>query len=104
MRQLPNLVVTPLATADLKALLRPIQAEDPMTASKLNEGFQATFRRLCTTGGSLRLRREFGTDIRVALFKPWMIFFRASDDEIVVLRVLHGAMHPKRISAATRER
>lgn len=37
-----------------------------------------------------RARPEFGRDLRSVLVSPYIVFYRIEQDEIQILRILHG--------------
>lgn len=38
-----------------------------------------------------RKRPDFGQDIRMALFDPYLIFYRRSEKQIKIMRIVHSA-------------
>ncbi|NJR14035.1 MAG: type II toxin-antitoxin system RelE/ParE family toxin [Phyllobacteriaceae bacterium] len=97
-----RLIVRPQAQTDIFDITDRIAADSLEAAHRLDMAFAERLNDLCATGAALRVRLEFGSDIRIAKFKSWLIFFRATPQSIIVFRVLHGAMHPKRIRAAAK--
>jgi plasmid stabilization system protein ParE len=91
-----RIIVRKQARLDAIALLDPIALDSLSEARRLANALEVRYRRLAISGSSLRIRPEYGADIRVALFKAWLIFFRTTDDSIIILRVLHGRAHPLR--------
>jgi plasmid stabilization system protein ParE len=96
-----RLVVRPKARLDNFTITDRVARDSPDAAEALEQGFASRLEELCVSGGALLIRPEFGDAIRVAQFKFWLIFFRISDMDMIILRVLHGAMHPKRMRSAT---
>jgi plasmid stabilization system protein ParE len=101
-RTLLTLVVRPKARGDVFAITDNVALQSLELARNLDHAFADRFERLCITGPSLRFRPEFGRAIRAANFKGWLILFRVTETELIVLRVLHGSMHPKRLAAAAK--
>jgi toxin ParE1/3/4 len=89
--------------ADLESIVSRIAADSPLVARQIKQKLQNRFLDAARAGARLRARSEFGSDIRVLHHKPWLIFFRVEDEALYILRVLHGAMHPKRLKAQTRK-
>jgi toxin ParE1/3/4 len=97
-----SLIVRAKARKDVLAIADRVAIDSIEVADRLSASFADHFERLCASGGALRLRPEFGNSIRIANHQSWLIFFKATDSQIIILRVLHGAMHPKRLSAAAK--
>jgi toxin ParE1/3/4 len=88
---------TPRALAELEAILKSIATVSP-------QGALAVRRRIKTIADILRERPHAGqrvgkTGMRrvVANPYPYLVFYRATDDEIIVVGVRHGARNPSSI-------
>jgi plasmid stabilization system protein ParE len=92
------------ALSDLETIVTRIALDSPDTARQLKQELESRFLDAARVGTRLRKRTEFGDDIRVLQHKPWMIFYCVKDNTVEILRVLHGAMHPKRLKAGTRDK
>jgi toxin ParE1/3/4 len=97
-----SIIVSRRALNDLEVIIRRIAADSPATARNIKNEIQTRFEDAARAGLKLRERTEFGIGVRVLQHKPWMIFFRVENQNVHILRVLHGAMHPKRLSAAAK--
>jgi toxin ParE1/3/4 len=52
--------------------------------------FRTMLERLRTFPDSGGRRPRLGAGIRIAVVRPYVIFYRASSDEVLIVRVLHG--------------
>ena len=83
-----------LALADLEAILAYIDAHSPQGARKVQARIQAVMNRLLqhptigTRTGDPTIRR-----MTTAPY-PYLIFYEATDDEIIIHAVRHGAREP----------
>ncbi len=86
-----RLTFTPLAEQDLEAIADYIAADNPRRAASFIRELRAQCLRIAGNPSGYRLRRELGDDIRSCAHGNYVIFFAASTDEVVIIRVLHGA-------------
>jgi plasmid stabilization system protein ParE len=98
-RRKRKLIVRKQARLDAIKIFDTIAIDTEVGAERLAEALEARYRQLLITGAALRIRREYGVDIRIALFRSWLIFFRVTETKVLILRVLHGSAHPKRNQA-----
>jgi plasmid stabilization system protein ParE len=98
-----QIIVGRQALRDLELIVSRIALDSPQVARKIKTEMEDRFLDAAKVGSRLRKRSEFGEEIRVVRHKPWMIFFRVKIDSVIILRVLHGAMHPKRLKTGTHD-
>ena len=94
-----RLIIRKRARLDAIEIIDAIAIDSEDDASRFSDALEARYRQLVITGPSLRIRQEYGADIKIALFKSWLIFFTVTDKAVMVRRVLHGRSHPKRNQA-----
>ena len=94
-----KLIIRKLARLDAIEIIDIIARDSEDEALRFADALEARYRQLIITGASLRIRQEYGADIKIALFKSWLIFFTVTDKALMIRRVLHGRSHPKRNQA-----
>ena len=82
---------TPAAREDLSELWRFIAADREGAADKMVRKINSKFDLLASFPGAGTNRSDLGPGIRSFPVRPYLIFFRATADELEVVRVLHGA-------------
>lgn len=87
-----RLRLSPLASSDLEGIGDYIARDNPRRAS----GFVAEIREQCNKIASsplaYRARPELGNGIRSCAFGDYVIVFQAGDTDVLIVRILHGAM------------
>lgn len=68
-----------------------IATDNEAAADRVVERFDAALHLLANAPGLGPRREEFGVGVRSFLVGQYLIFYRAIDDGIELLRVLHGA-------------
>ncbi|MGO4814126.1 type II toxin-antitoxin system RelE/ParE family toxin [Cupriavidus sp. 2MCAB6] len=68
-----------------------IAADSLARALAFIEELRGQCQRIARNPDSYRRRPELGSDIRSCPYGNYVIFFTASDSEVTVVRVLHGA-------------
>jgi toxin ParE1/3/4 len=81
----------PKARDDLLDIALYIARDNPKRAISFSGELEARCVKLAIFPLSCRLRPELGPDIRVLVFKRYLAIYRAVDDAITVLRIVHGA-------------
>ena len=94
-----RILIRPKAQADLDDTAEYIGRENPGAAVRFLAAAEETFRQLLATPGLGRVReyldpRPTGLrSWRIGGFENWLVFYRPVEDEIEVVRVLHGARY-----------
>jgi toxin ParE1/3/4 len=89
-----QLVRTDLAEQDLAQILEYLDERSPVAADRLAAELDDACRLLAAQPGLGRPRDELAPGIRsVVIEKKYVVLFRVTDDAIVVVRIVHGAMN-----------
>lgn len=88
---------TPTAEADLDGICAYIAERDPDAALRLVRSVRQRCRILGEQPRIGRLRPEYGLDRRAIAIGRYVVFYRLHDDEVEILRVVHGARDLDRI-------
>ncbi|MBN8715962.1 MAG: type II toxin-antitoxin system RelE/ParE family toxin [Xanthomonadales bacterium] len=86
-----RLAFTPLAEQDLEAIADYIATDNPVRALSFVRELRAQCQRITLNPSGYRLRPELGDGIRSCAYGHYVIFFEASAETVLVVRVLHGA-------------
>ena len=86
-----RLRLTPMAEQDLEAVADYIALDNPGRALSFVRALREHCGRIMRNPLGYRLRAELGENIRSCAHGHYVIFFEASADEVLVLRILHGA-------------
>ncbi len=86
-----RLAFTPLAELDLEAIANYIAADNPARALSFVRDLRAQCQRITLNPSGYRLRPELGDGIRSCAHGHYVVFFEADPDEVLVVRILHGA-------------
>ena len=86
-----RLAFTPLAEQDLEAIADYIAADNPVRALSFVRELRAQCQRITLNPPGYRLRPELGDGIRSCAHGHYIIFFEAATEEVLVIRILHGA-------------
>jgi toxin ParE1/3/4 len=73
---------------DVRASL--IERAGERVADKYTEQFRSAFERLVVHPHSGSPRPRFGRNVRITIVRPYIVIYRARDNDVVVLRVVHG--------------
>ena len=84
--------VSPLTERDLEAIGDYIAKDSPRMALRFIVELRETFGKIAATPLAFRVRSELGKDVRSCAHGNYLIFFKATARQIVIARVLHGAM------------
>lgn len=82
---------TETALADLDDLLSYLIERNPRAATTIGKAVEVTIDRVAAFPFSAEATDEPGVRMTPAGRFPYLIFYRAADDEVSILRVLHGA-------------
>jgi toxin ParE1/3/4 len=86
-----RVILHPKARADLREIwLKTAERWSERQAEAYTRGIVAFFDLLAEEPGIARERRDIHPPVRIHPYKSHLIFFRATDDHVEVVRVLHG--------------
>jgi toxin ParE1/3/4 len=80
-----------LGGADLEAIGDYIANDNPKRALSFLHELRDRCRAIVRYPRAAPLRPELGTDMRMVVFRDYLIFYRHSPGRVVIERVLHGA-------------
>ena len=83
--------VSPLARADMDEIWDYIAKDNPPSATRLLDKFFQKFVFLSEHPNAGQHRPEIRPNLRSFSVGNYVIYFRRSDDEIEIVRVLHGS-------------
>jgi toxin ParE1/3/4 len=86
----------PAARADLMAIALYIAEDDPVRAVSFVAELQAKAHQAAERPASFPARDEISSGLRAVVHGRYLLFFRELDDEVRIVRVLHGARDLKR--------
>ena len=86
-----RLAFTPLAEQDLEAIADYIAADNPVRALSFVRELRTQCQRITLNPPGYRLRPELGESIRSCAHGHYAIFFEATHEEVLIVRILHGA-------------
>ncbi|WP_428667028.1 type II toxin-antitoxin system RelE/ParE family toxin [Reyranella sp.] len=88
---MPRLVLAPRAIADLTAISATLaEAAGKSVAIDYLARFTSTFDRLVLHPLSGSRRSRLGARVRIAVVRPYVVIYRTSADNVMIMRVLHG--------------
>lgn len=82
---------SPFAIEDRLGIFAYLEADSPRVAVRVDEAIRAHTRRLIVFPESGRPGRVVGTRELVVTGLPYVVAYRAFDDAVRILRVLHGS-------------
>ncbi len=86
-----QLLITPLAQQDLEEIGDYIAQDSPKRAVSFILELQAQCQKICINPAGYRRRPELSDDLRSCAHGNYVIFFESTDDQVTIVRVLHGA-------------
>ncbi len=86
-----KLIVTPLAECDIEAIGDYIAQDNPQRAISFVRELFAQCKTIAGNPLGYRLRPELAEDLRSCAYGNYVIFFSATEQEVTIIRVLHGA-------------
>ncbi len=87
---MPKLAFAPSAQQDLTDIFDYIARDKPIAAAKWIDSIEKKFELIASTPEFGKNRPEHGVDIRSSVVGRYVIFYRAVDDGIEVVRVIPG--------------
>jgi toxin ParE1/3/4 len=84
--------IAPLAVKDIEAIGDYIAKDNPRRAHTYITELQDQCAKIATLPHAYRLRPELAENLRSCAFGNYVIFFKNIEREIIIVRVLHGAM------------
>jgi len=97
------LTFSPLAADDLESIGDYIARDDPARAHTFVAELRAQCQTIASAPLAFRSRDELGPGLRSCAHRKYVIFYRVEPDEVVVVRVLHGARDLPTALRSTRE-
>ena len=86
-----HLTFTALAEQDLEAIGDDIATDNPARAASFIQELRVQCQRIAATPQGYRLRPERGDDNRSCTHGHYVIFFVATQEDVTIIRILHGA-------------
>lgn len=86
-----KLIVTPLAERDIEAIGDYIAQDNPRRALSFVRELFGQCKTIAGNPLGYRLRSELAESLRSCAYGNYVIFFSATEQEITIIRVLHGA-------------
>ncbi len=86
------LVLQPAAERDLEAIGDYIAKDNPKRALTFVRKLRHQCQRILVAPQGYRMRPELGQGIRSCTYGAYVIFFIERNEEVRIIRVLHGAM------------
>lgn len=83
---------TPLAVSDLEEIGDYIARDNPVRAESFVEELRKQCDKIAHNPLGYRARPEIAEGIRACAFRHYVILFRVDGDEVLIVRMLHGAM------------
>lgn len=84
-------VFSRLAECDLEEIADYIAEDNPQRASSFIGELRTHCARIAENAQAFQARPELGANLRSSPHGRYVIFFRAGDNEILMVRILHGA-------------
>jgi toxin ParE1/3/4 len=86
-----RLLISPLAEQDLEQIADFIAQDQPLRALSFVQALHKQCKNIAMQPQIYRLRTELGSDIRSCAYGHYVIFFAAQEQELHIIRVLHGS-------------
>ncbi len=83
---------SPLASQDLEEIGDYIAQDNPSRALTFIQELREQCKKICNAPLGYRARPELGDGIRSCPFGNYMILYRPEESDVLIIRVLHGAM------------
>jgi len=87
-----TLTFSPRARKDLEAIGDYIAEDDPYQAVQFIKKLREQCSKITSAPKAYRLRPELMDGLRSCPFQNYVIFFIQDDSQVLIVRVLHGAM------------
>lgn len=82
--------------ADLDSIFAYVSQSSPSNAEKVVNRIEAEFLTIAERPQMYQIRPAYGEGIRFAVVYRYLILFRANEEMVEVVRVMHGSRQPKR--------
>jgi len=87
-----RLVLAPRAINDVRGIVTLlVEQAGSSVAEDYFERFRSTFERLVAHPRSGGPRPRLGAAVRIAVVRPYIVIYRTSTDDVMIMRVLHGS-------------
>ena len=83
---------TPLAVSDLEEIGDYIARDNPARAESFVIELRKQCEKIARNPLGYRARNEIAEGLRSCAFRHYLILFRMQGDEVLIVRMLHGAM------------
>jgi toxin ParE1/3/4 len=87
-----KIIISPLAEIDIEQIGDYIAQDNPRRALSYIKELRKQCTKIATFPQAYRLRSELGAGIRSCAYGNYVIFFQINDNELHIVRILHGAM------------
>ncbi len=87
-----GLRLTPLAVSDLEGIGDYIARDNPARAESFVLELREQCEKIARNPLGYRARPDIAEGVRTCAFRHYVILFRAQGDEVLIVRMLHGAM------------
>jgi toxin ParE1/3/4 len=95
-----RLVLSPAARDDLLTIGLYIAEDNPTRAESFVAELEAKAREIADWPSRFAARDDISLGLRAAIHGPYLLLFRELDDEVRVVRILHGARNLPQIFGA----
>jgi toxin ParE1/3/4 len=92
-----NVFVSAQAERDFEAIIDDLTLQSPEAAHQLNNHVTERLKQLSQLPHLGRPRSDIQPGLRGFLVRPYVLFYRIEDEEIVVVRILHGRRDLRRV-------
>lgn len=86
-----RLIITPLAEQDIEVIADYIAQNNPRRAVSFVRELYDQCKTISANPLGYRLRAELADDIRSCAYSSYVIFFSVVENDVLIVRVLHGA-------------
>ena len=86
-----QLLITPQAEQDLEVIGDYIAQDNPVRASSFIVELREQCHKICLNLVGFRRCLELSDDLRSCAYGNYVIFFESTEDQITIIRILHGA-------------
>jgi toxin ParE1/3/4 len=90
-----KLRISSLAENDIESIGDYIAKDSPRRALTFVKELRNQCKKIAESPLIYRLRPELSDNIRACIYRKYIIFFQCNDNEVFIVRVLHGAMDLK---------
>jgi toxin ParE1/3/4 len=86
-----QLLITPLAAHDLEEIGDYIAQDSPRRAASFVAELRNHCKKICLNPAGYRHRPELSVDLRSCSHGSYVIFFEFRAEQVIIIRILHGA-------------